>query len=73
MLTTATDSIKATSNSAFDEIFDMYGDSVLDISLYNSFVGAGEATEENTDTPNVDVKQNIDGIYEKYQKDKRIE
>lgn len=73
LLTTVTDSIKSTSSSAFDEIFDMYGDSVLDISLYNSFIGAGGTSGENSDTPNVDVEQNINGIYEKYSKDERIE
>ena len=73
LLTTVTDSIKSTSNSAFDEIFNMYGGSVLDISLYNSFSGASGASGENSDKPNVDVDQNVNGIYEKYQNDDRIE
>ena len=60
LLTTVTDSIKSTSNSAFDEIFDMYGESVLDISLYNSFSGASGTSGENSDNPNVDVDQNAE-------------
>lgn len=73
LLTTVTDSITETSNSAFNEIFEMYGDSVLDISLYNSFTGAVGTSGENSDTPNVDVEQSLNGIYEKYQDDERIE
>lgn len=73
LLTTATDSILSTSESAFDEIFDVYGDSVLDISLYNSFTGAVGTGDEENDNPNVDVDQNVNGIYEKYQNDDRIE
>ncbi|MBS6519768.1 MAG: ABC transporter ATP-binding protein/permease [Clostridiales bacterium] len=73
LLTTATDSIQSTSNSAFDEVFDMYGDSVLDISLYHSFMGASGTSNEDSDSPNVDVDQNVNGIYEKYQNDDRIE
>ena len=73
LLTTATDSIQSTSETAFDEIFDVYGDSVLDISLYNSFTGAVGTGDEENDNPNVDVDQNVNGIYEKYQNDDRIE
>ena len=56
-----------------DGIFDVYGDSVLDISLYNSFTGAVGTGDEENDNPNVDVDQNVNGIYEKYQNDDRIE
>lgn len=73
LLTTVTDSIQSTSETAFDEIFDVYGDSVLDISLYNSFTGAVGTGDEENDNPNVDVDQNVNGIYEKYQNDDRIE
>lgn len=73
LLTTATDSIQSTSETAFDEIFDVYGDSVLDISLYNSFTGAVGTGDEENDNPNVVVDQNVNGIYEKYQNDDRIE
>ncbi len=73
LLITATDSIQSTSNSAFDEVFDMYGDSVLDISLYHSFIGASGTSNEDSDSPNVDVDQNVNGVYEKYQNDDRIE
>ncbi len=73
LLTTATDSISSTSQSAFDKAFDMYGDAILDISLYNSFIGAGGTADKNNDTPNIDVEQNINGIYEKYQNDERID
>lgn len=73
LLATVTDSIQSTSNSAFDEVFDMYGDSVLDISLYHSFIGASGTSNEDSDSPNVDVDQNVNGIYEKYQNDDRIE
>lgn len=72
LLTTATDSIQSTSDTAFDEVFEMYGEQVLDIGLYSSFIGAAGTDGSNNDNPNVDVNQNISGLYDKYVKDERV-
>lgn len=73
LLTTATDSIQSTSDTAFDEVFDMYGDSVLDISLMNSFTGAAGTGGGTNNNPNVDVNQNLSKIPDKYGNDNRLE
>lgn len=73
LLTAATNSIGDTSKSSFDKIFDMYGDSLLDIQLFNSFTGAAGTGSGANNNPNVDIEQNISKIYDKYKNDDRIE
>ena len=62
--------ISNTSQSAFDELFNTYGDGILDISIITSFMSAAGGDE---DKPNADVTQNIGGLYDKYLNDSRVE
>lgn len=73
LLTTLTESIGNTSKAAFDQVFDQYGESVLDIQLYHSFTGAAGTGGDAGNQPNVDVKQDIGKIYNTYKNDERIE
>lgn len=70
LLITASGAITGNSKSAFDELFEMYGEGILDIELVGSFMSASGGSE---DKPNANVSQDIAGLYEKYKEDKRIE
>ncbi|MEG1482235.1 ABC transporter ATP-binding protein/permease [Clostridium sp.] len=72
LLTTVSGSINNNSQSAFDELFETYGDSLLDIGLYNSFTSAAGTDGNNNDKPDANVNQDISGLYEKYSNDKRV-
>lgn len=60
------------SQAVFDELFATYGDGLLDISLYDNFFSAS-GTEGDIDGPKADVKQNIDGLFERYRDDERVQ
>lgn len=72
LLVTVSGAIMDSSQSAFQELFDTYGESILDISVVGSFISAGGTDGNENDEPNANVDQNIDGLYDKYQKDERI-
>ncbi|MGL4570704.1 MAG: ATP-binding cassette domain-containing protein [Clostridium sp.] len=72
LLTTVSRSINNNSQSAFDELFETYGDSLLDIGLYNSFTSAAGTDGNNNDEPDANVNQDISGLYEKYRNDERV-
>ena len=62
--------IRGSSDKMFDELFDTYGDSILDMVISDKFqsaadVGGGDDSNH--------VAQNIDGLYEKFLKDERVE
>lgn len=73
LLTTVSGSIKDNSQKAFDELFANYGDSILDISLYHSFISAAGTGDGGGDEPNADVDQDISGFYDKYVNDERVQ
>lgn len=73
LLTTVSNRLGVNSDTAFQELFDQYGDSVLDLQLYHSFSGAAGTGDQSNKKPNVDVNQNISTIYETYKNDTRIE
>ncbi|MEG0292121.1 MAG: ATP-binding cassette domain-containing protein [Anaerovoracaceae bacterium] len=62
----------ASSDEAFDELLKKQGNSVLNLNVVPSFMGAA-ATGEEGSTDSQSVTQNIDGIMEKYQDDSRVE
>lgn len=72
LLVTASGAIADSGQSAFQKLFDTYGDSILDISIVGSFTSAGGSDGTKNDEPNADVSQNIDGLYDKYLNDNRI-
>lgn len=73
LLVMVSGAISKNGQSVFDELFDTYGKSILDISIVQSFMGAGGTSGVEDDEPNVDVSQDIDGLYETYELDKRVD
>ncbi|WP_346886975.1 ABC transporter ATP-binding protein [Clostridium sp. UBA1056] len=73
LLTTFSGSINSSGQAAFNKLFDTYGESILDISIVNSFTSAGGTDDNKNDSPNADVSQDIGGLYEKYVADERVE
>lgn len=73
LLTSVSGAITNSGDSVFDELFATYGESLLDISLYSSFMSAGGSNGEEQDGPKADVNQNLDGLFERYRDDKRVE
>lgn len=73
LLVTLSGSIGDSSQAAFDQLFETYGDSILDISVVGSFMSAGGTDGKDKDEPSADVTQNIDGLYDKYKADDRVE
>lgn len=70
LLVTVSGAITDSSQSAFDKLFETYGESILDISIVGSFMSASGS--DQNDEPNANVDQNIDGLYDKYLHDKRV-
>lgn len=73
LLVTVSGAITDSSQGAFDELFATYGDGILDISVAGSFTSAGGTNGTQNDQPNADVTQNIDGLYDKFLTDDRVE
>lgn len=72
LLVTVSGAITDSSQSAFDKLFETYGEGILDISIVGSFMSAGGSDGSQNDEPNANVDQNIDGLYDKYLHDKRV-
>lgn len=73
LLVTVSGSIGGSSQAAFDKLFATYGESILDISVVGSFTGVAGTDGSEKDEPNVDVTQNIDGLYNRYKTDSRVQ
>lgn len=71
LLVTLSGSITKSGDDAFNKLYDTYGKSILDINVVKSFMSAA-GTGGDTDEPNANVDQNIDGLYDKYLNDERI-
>lgn len=72
MLTTLGGAIDNSSQESFDDLFDTYGEGLLDISIIGSFTSAGGTDGTEDEQPNADVSQDIGGLYEKYASDERV-
>ncbi|MEG1945562.1 MAG: ABC transporter ATP-binding protein [Lachnospiraceae bacterium] len=72
LLVTMSGAVSDSSQSAFDELFDTYGESILDLSVVDSFIGASGTDDADKEKPNTDVTQDIQGLYEKYLEDERV-
>lgn len=60
------------SSASFDQLFETYGGSLTDISIYSAFMSASGTDLDADGKPKSDVEQNIVGIYVKYSNDARI-
>ncbi|MEG2858210.1 MAG: macrolide ABC transporter ATP-binding protein/permease, partial [Clostridia bacterium] len=72
LLVTVSGAISGTGQSAFDDLFATYGQSILDLSVVDNFTSAGGTDGAENDAPSADVSQDIDGLYEKYLSDARV-
>lgn len=72
LLTTFGGAIEQSGQAEFDKLVETYGEGILDISLIGSFMSAAGADGADTG-PDGSVDQNLDGLYEKYQSDERVE
>lgn len=73
LLVTVSGAIAGGGQSEFDKLLSTYGDGLLDIGLYNSFIDASGADGKDSDKPNGDVTQDISGLFDKYANDKRVD
>lgn len=74
LLVTASGSIEDSGQAVFDQLYGTYGESILDISVVDSFTSAGgTGGNEGADEPSADVIQKIGGLYDKYKGDDRVE
>lgn len=73
LLVTVSGSIGNSSQATFDELFRTYGESILDISVVSSFTGVAGTDGSKKDEPNAAVTQNIDGLYNRYKTDSRVQ
>lgn len=73
LLITFQGAIQSTNQKSFDELITKYGEGIKDIHIVNSFTSASGTSDEDNDKPNADVKQDISGLYERYQKDERVD
>lgn len=72
LLTSLSGGIEDSNNNAFDKLYNDYGESILDISIYKSFFSASGSNDSENDKPNSDVDQDIKGLYDKYSNDERV-
>lgn len=72
LLTALSGVITDSTDTAFLELYETYGKSILDIDLVGSFMSAG-ATAGESDSPNANVNQDISGLYDRFLTDERIE
>ncbi|AEB07609.1 ABC transporter related protein [Coriobacterium glomerans PW2] len=72
LLSSAGTAVAGAGQSEFDRLYASYGDQLLDLSLFSSFIGAGYNNGKKSDDPNVDVDQDLSGLYEKYAQDDRV-
>lgn len=73
LLVTVSGSIGDSGQAAFDKLFETYGESILDVSVVGNFTGVAGTDGSNKDEPNASVTQNIDGLYNRYKTDSRVQ
>lgn len=64
--------IQSDSEKSFEELYNDYGDTILDISLVSSFMSAAGTDDSEKDKPNANVDQDLSGFYDKYVNDRRV-
>lgn len=73
LMTSLSGVISNSGEESFDKLIKEYGNSMLDLSVIKSFTSAAGASGEEDNEPNADVDQNIDGLYDKYINDNRVD
>lgn len=70
LLTTYSGTIEKSGQDQFQQLINTYGEGILDISLIGNFMSASGGSDDQVQGS---VSQNLDGLYEKYQNDERVE
>lgn len=73
LLVTVSGSIGDSGQAAFDKLFETYGESILDVNVVGSFTSVAGTDGSKKDEPNAAVTQNIDGLYNRYKTDSRVQ
>ncbi|MGE7770154.1 ATP-binding cassette domain-containing protein [Viridibacillus arvi] len=73
LLTTVSGTIASSSQGDFNKLIDTYGEGLKDISIVGSFTSAGGTDDNQEEKPNADVSQDIDGLYDQYVSDERVD
>ncbi|MGL4772548.1 MAG: ABC transporter ATP-binding protein, partial [Clostridium sp.] len=71
LLTTFSGGINSSGQQAFDDIFNKYGESILNLEIVKSFTSAQGGG--NSGKPSGSVEQDTKGLYDKYKNDERVE
>lgn len=56
-----------------NELIEANGDSLRDINIYSDVIGASGTSDEDNNKPNLDIKQDVSSVLNKYKNDPRIE
>ena len=64
--------VQDSGQSSFNKLLETYGKGLLDISLASSFMSASGTDNQDSDEPNADVSQDLNGLFEKYNGDPRV-
>ncbi|MGL5382746.1 MAG: ATP-binding cassette domain-containing protein [Culicoidibacterales bacterium] len=56
----------------WQQLYQTYGEQLLDISLYNHMIDSNASDETATQKPNGEISQELTGVYEQYRDDERI-
>lgn len=73
LLTTISGAVGGSSQAEFDELIETYGEGLTDISVVGSFISAGDTSDTQEEKPNANVSQDINGLYDKYMDDERVD
>lgn len=73
MLVSMSGVVMQSGQSEFDQLIKTYGEGILDINLIGSFMSASGANGQDNQQPGGSVNQDLEGLYEKYQDDQRVE
>lgn len=73
LMTTFSGMITTSGSESLKTLISKYGESILDLTLVNSFTNASGTDGNDESKPNGDVNQDISGLYEKYLNDDRVE
>lgn len=71
LLTSVSGAITKSGEEEFKKLVETYGDSILDIGFIGNFTSA--AGTDGSDEQQGSVSQDLNGLYEKYQNDERVE
>lgn len=73
LLTTFGGTITSSGKDSFEKLLATYGETILDLTVVESFTSAGGVEGSENDQPKADVNQDIRGLADRYAKDSRVD